>query len=176
MKKIACMAVCIALLVFLIAPVASAQLLDGQWFELKIKSKGLLRNISTEEVTPASYSAVAYLNLQWDNISGGYDYAVRSWDSDSWKTTSGEDSFVYGANENIIPTLTFRSWLSNMEWFSLDPQMSFKIKRDTSGLFKSATTSSLSCGAYGTLTGHRFYGGCTIKGKAIDPSNLPFTP
>jgi hypothetical protein len=37
MKKIACMAVCVSLVVFFIAVTASAQLLDNVWFEVKAK-------------------------------------------------------------------------------------------------------------------------------------------
>ena len=40
MKKIACMAICIALLIFFTAPVASAQILDNVWFEVKVKLSG----------------------------------------------------------------------------------------------------------------------------------------
>lgn len=59
MKKIACMVVCIALLVFLLVPVTSAQLLNNQWFDIKFKANGLFHNPGNVEVTPISYSAVA---------------------------------------------------------------------------------------------------------------------
>ena len=174
MKKIACMTVCIALLVFLVAPVASAQLLDGQWFQMKFKVKGLL--ITGDAVAPANYSGVSYLKLQWNAVSSSYDYEVHSWDGASWRIGTGQDVGLYGPKENVTTEWVSDLYLTNTEHLSFNKQTSFTIKNDSSGQLKSATISSLSCSAYGTWLGSRhFYGGCTMKGKTIDPSKLPFT-
>ena len=178
MKKIACLSVCIAFLIFFTAPVVSAQILDGQWFELKFKTKGLFID-NSDTVTSASYSIVAYLNLEWDNVAQAYDCVVRSKRGDSWGGSGSEDLRVSGTNEEIMAYWFASIWHSAgiLDMFSLTLSTNFKIKKDSTGQFKSATISSLGCVAVGNFSGDGdFYGNCTIKGKSIDPSKLPFTP
>ena len=175
MKKIAYLSVCIAFLIFFTAPVVSAQILDGQWFELKIKIKGLL--VEGDGITSASYSGKAYLNVQWDSVAPGYDYVVRSWDGDSWQSLTGQDVSVYGYNGVIMFEWPSSVYFNTNDSFHLNKVTNFKIKQETDGQLKSATIASQACSVYGSwLYGRRFYGGCTIKGKTIDPSKLPFTP
>ncbi len=178
MKKIVCMTVCIALLVFLVAPIASAQSLDNQWFAITFKAKGLLYNPDNDQVVPVSHSAVAYLYMNWDLVGRNYDYTIYSSTGSAWTGQAHTDQFVYGSNEEVMP-----DWGGSIRINSpsntliVNANISFKIKKDSGGLFKSASLSSLSCSAvenYGS--GERFFGGCTMKGKRIDPSKLPFTP
>ena len=60
MKKIACMVVCIALLIFFMEPVASAQILDNVWFEVKVKLSGY-QVTSENEIFKVNRGSTAYI-------------------------------------------------------------------------------------------------------------------
>jgi len=116
-----------------------AQLLNNQWFEIKFKANGLLHNPGNAEVTPISYSAVAYLRLTWDSLASNYDYMVRAWDGDAWRDYNGTDESVYGANEEILPNWYSQIYRNHNDYFRVTTHIKFKIKKDPEGYSKVQT-------------------------------------
>ena len=167
MKRFSIFAIFVILLVFLSAPVAFGQALDGKWFQLKVGFKGYA--FGTGVLDKISGSATNYMLLTWDNVNSVYNYSIYQSDGTSI-SQGGNPSFrpdLLEYEETAIDAfMTFGRDDSN--YINANLTALIKIKRDSQSALKSATFTSLGCQVYdGEMDGNTAFGGCTIKGKTI---------
>jgi len=172
-KKIARMTICIAFLVLFTAPVAFGQALHDQWFRLKIGISGIMVD-GNDVVTPLTCGCENYMHLVWDTDH----YIYRLFDHAGaeilapWNTTFT----TIGVDENLAVKVETR-FARDSNHIDTYNTSYIQIKKDSHGVFKKATFTGMGCEVHdGLINGQQFYGGCTIKGKTIDSSKLPFTP
>jgi len=167
MKKFSCFAIFAILLVFLSAPVAFGQALDGKWFQLKVGFKGYA--FGPGVLDKISGSATNYMLLTWDNVNSVYSYSIYQSDGTSI-SQGGISSFspdLLEYEETAIDVfMTFGR--DDTNYINANLTALIKIKRDSQSALKSATFTSLGCQVYdGEMDGNSAFGGCTIKGKTI---------
>lgn len=173
MKRFSFVAVFVILLALLTAPLAFGQALHDQWFKLSIGIKGFMVDV-TGELTPLVCGCENYMHLLWDTDH----YTYRLFDH-AGVEIAGPLSTTFttiGADENLVVNLQTR-FARDANHIDTHHTSYIRIKKDSHGVFKKATFTSLGCDVYdGTVGGQDFYGGCTIKGKTIDLKKLPFDP
>jgi outer membrane lipoprotein-sorting protein len=178
MKKIACMAVCIALLIFFMAPVASAQILDDVWFEVKVKLSGY-QVTSENEIFKVNRGSTAYIYTNSYTDTAAYDYEIWTEQNpgDWQRTYSSRHDWIVGNNEELWHYWSWLLFVGNNESATTVMNVLMKITTETDGSFKNAKFSSLGCTVIGgQLNNLPFYGNCKVSGKSIKPTKLPFTP
>jgi hypothetical protein len=175
MKRFSYLLVCAVLLVFLAAPVAFGQALNGQWFQLKVSQKGYA--FGPGGIYKFSGSITNYMLLTWDDGNLVYNYSL--FQPDGTQIPQGVNPFFapIGDNEEIAADVGMEFARDDINYIVSWHTTRITIKRDSQGAFKSATFNSLGCEIIdGEVDGNTAFGGCVIKGKTIDPSKLPFTP
>jgi hypothetical protein len=178
MKRTACMMVCIVLIGFFAVRIAFGQALDGQWFQLKVSHKGY--GFDSNGIYKIRGSITNYMLLTWDGINLRYDF--RLFRADGTEISQGIYGYYpywrpMGDNEEIAADVGMEFAPDSINYIDTHHTSFIKIKRDSKGIFKSATFNSLGCqDINGGIDDKNVYGGCVIKGKTIDPSKLPFTP
>ncbi len=171
----------------------SAQVLDGQWFKLRVQGRGVGL---TDEVSKAKLSFTMYMFLEASPGDGGLSentYDVTFFYEQSPGEWAQVDGGIEGGPEQLdiegdeYMHITQSRFLDNDAgvpdaegsflvgfdgiWTAL-----FKVKTDKEGGFKKATFKSLG-GAIadgGLSDGAGFGGGFTVKGKSVPLSKVPF--
>jgi hypothetical protein len=178
MKKIACMMVCVVLIVLYAVPFTFGQALDGQWFQMKVSHKGY--GVNPGGILKISGSITNYMHLTWDAVHSRYDFRLfRADGSEISQGIYGYNPYwsPMGDNEEIAADVGMEFSPDSMNYIDTHHTSFIKIKRDSKGNFKSATYTSLGCqDINGGIGDKNVYGGCVIKGKTIDPRKLPFRP
>jgi len=169
--------------VLLLAPLASAQgILNGQWFEVKVKTKTLWWQSATTPKESRTDSFTAYMQLAWQSENQGvqeYDCAIWTQDgTGAWVNSDTATWSVYNENDklSLAPDFTQAGavWYVGDKRFTTDANFLLKIATDTVGVFKKATFSSMGCNVTIALPGGSdATGGCSIKGKSLKES--PFS-
>jgi hypothetical protein len=168
MKRFSYLVVFVVILVFLTAPVAFGQALDGKWFQLKISFKGYAFG-GPSGLDKISGSTTNYLNLVWNPGTSSYDYTIYTSDgtplTQSQDTAFSPDILEYAETVRDVGMTFGRDDTNYIDAYHTSL---IKIKRDSQGALKSATFTSLGCEVYdGEAEGNTAFGGCTIKGKTI---------
>jgi hypothetical protein len=182
--KIVGMVLAVAVMIFMIAPFASAQtnanILNDKWFKVKLGLKGYVLDTDEETVlSKGSGSDTTYLHLSYaapnftvttcmqDDLNG------TLWHKNSATISTGD---IYGATypqiwdfdgtpvrfsngDGIGPTSVFDTY----------PTLYMKISVElASGNLKNATISTLSCGLWAELDdGTYAIGSCTFSGSLV---------
>jgi hypothetical protein len=165
----------------LIAPIVSAQKLNGLWFKLKLAGKGEVVDVNTSNIVQkATFNIPVF--AQFSNTVAN-TYTIRYWTQvDGVWTNSNLDT-----PSNIIAIGTNNTFLSDVgATFTGSGSNSVHVfhtifigtKLDSTGVVKSATYSGAGEIIMGTIVDsgvtNFFFGGCTINGATIDPSKFPF--
>jgi len=168
MKRFSYLAIFVILLVFLSAPVAFGQALDGKWFQLKVGFKGYA--FGTGGLDKISGSATNYMLFTWDNINSVYNYSIYQSDGIAIPQDLADASFSTDLLEYEETAINVRMAFGRDDTNYINTNLTalIKIKRDSQSALKSATFTSLGCQVYdGEMDGNTAFGGCTIKGKTI---------
>jgi len=159
-----------------LAPSATAQLLDGQWIKLKVKAKGFTLDMSSVDAK-ATYSDTVYLFLTVDGPE--YDYSITYENAPGeWTTMLFHNCFqpAGGVDSGIV--VDHSMTVPGMDGVSITFSTTFRITftLDGEGALKKAKVKSDSGHiTVGTLDGtNDFFGSVTLKGKTVDPEDLPF--
>jgi hypothetical protein len=180
----------VVVMVFVVAPVASAQtswaILDDAWFMVKLSLKGYLVDTDDETIVgKGSGGNSAYLLM----ISGADNYTLTTCMEDdnntgNWikGTTSGGPigiGSIYGATYPELwdfagNALEFHNGDAN---FSFYPTLYIKVTPDGTTL-KKAKISTVYCGLYaefvsGENAGRSAFGSCKISGSTIPMAKVP---
>ena len=181
MKKIAFIVACIVVLCFFTASLEAAQIFDNVWFKLKVKGKGYsIGGLGVVELTKTSWSSDVYLNVVWLTSQSEFYYGIFMQDtSGAWGFVSSNtlpQTFFAGNTQEILTGNWQMIFLSGGNYYPTYSTNFIKTKRDSFDVLLSATFTSLGCEVTFPESGSIFGGGCTIKGKLVDVSELPFTP
>jgi len=171
----------VAVTVVSIAPIVSAQKLNGLWFKLKLAGKGELLDVNTSNIVQkATFNIPVY--AQFTNTVAN-TYTIHYWTEANgvWTNT------VLDTPSNIIAIGTNNTFLSDVgATFTGSDGNSVHVfqtifigtKLDSTGVVKTATYSGAGEIIMGTIVDNGstnfFFGGCTITGSTIDQSKLPF--
>ena len=186
-KKIFGMVLAVALMVFLIAPIASAQqfagILDGQWFKIKASMKGYEIDNDGTVTGKGSGNGTVYLKMTYDVQE--YTYTVKTCMQDDendsiWHKTTNPDIIsknnIYGA---IYPQvwdfdgnpILFTDGYTNFHVYLL---LYTKISVDKAGSLTTATISTISGSVWAEYDGDDFaLGSCTLSGSTIPATQVP---
>jgi len=181
MKKIACMAMCVALLFVFTTPSAFAQSLGSQWFQVNVKGKGFIFHELTEEYSASTFNVAGYLHIYWNTVELMYNTEVwTTYNGPNWDITHYGAWDLYGANEDFLsPGIIGINDNTGNSW-RIGFIANLKLKKDSSGNIKGITFTDSGCivedSRYTNDSNLRFSGGCKIKGKKVDTSKLPFNP
>lgn len=179
----------VALMIFVIAPMASAQqyvgILNNQWFKVNLSMKGYEIAADGETVGGKdSGSAHVYLLMQYNDISQSYRIAACMQDDvndNIWRYRIGPSPIpianIYGLTyPQVWEFQNNYLWFYNgADNFYVYPTFYTKITADGSNLNK-ATISNVACtiyvdfgdGGYGT-------GSCTLKGSLVPQAKVATT-
>ena len=175
----------VSLMIFVIAPVASAQtyagILDGQWFKVNLSLKGYM--ISGETVLgKRSGSAHAYLYMSY----GASGYTITTCMQDDvndniwylWTAlTPLPIANIYGATYPQVWEFdaNYLQFYNGADTFNVYPTFYTKITAD-GGTLKNATISNVTCALYADLgSGEYGTGSCTIKGPLVPAAKVATT-
>jgi len=180
--KILGMVLAVSLMIFVIAPVASAQtyagILDGQWFKVNLSLKGYA--ISGETVLgKSSGSTHAYLYMSYG--ASGYTITTCIQDDDNdniWHLWTAPTPLpvanIYGATYPQVWEFdaNYLQFYNGGDTFRLYPTFYTKITAD-GGTLKNATISNVACALYADLAGGEYgTGSCTIKGSLVPAAKV----
>ena len=180
-KRIFGIGLAVALVVFMIAPIASAQvdadILDGQWFKVTASLKGY--EISGDTVLGnGTIGGTVYLHTTY--TTGQYTITTCTQDKHNdnlWhkfdNTISTDD--IYGATYPQVWDFgdTPVVFSDGFDTYNAYPILYTKITVDPKGNLKSASISTVSCSVRGELdNGHYITGSCTLKGSFIPATQV----
>ncbi|MCB9897797.1 MAG: hypothetical protein H6825_07325 [Planctomycetes bacterium] len=184
LRRLVASLLCLALFV----PSVAAQHLDGQWFKVSVKAKGLASDPELG-TSKAKGKFTVYLFVQSADppVFGGvssfdYDFDVYSEVSDGvWQVVSSgsfstplDEKAMYGDPDQGIAFDVAVPALGEVDTISVHFTASLKVKTDKEDALKSASFKSLGgLIPSGTSAGEDVIGGATVSGKTIDPSKLP---
>jgi len=177
--RIGCMVLGIALLMFVIAPVASAQI-SGEWFKGSVSLKGyVVDDINSDVEGKDSGKGTVYVNI----VGGTGEYTVTACledrDTDNvWNL--GDPSIISTGDIFTDPSNKYQIW----DFFN-DSVMNFPGPALIYPMFKvtfnkplpAATTASFksfACAGYDVTSGPLYsLGSCSISFKNIDAAKVP---
>ena len=163
----------------LLAPVVSAQKFDGVWFKLKLSIKGWTLDDPTQSIISTfNESPPVYAEFV---STGGHDYDVHFWTlvDGTWSNSYTTGQTLLGTNENFLSDSSVTIVLNGGDAVHTFHTVfiSSKLAGGT-GEVLSATYNGVGEINTGTIliggVTNRAFGGCTLKGKTIDASKLPF--
>ncbi len=171
----------VSLMIFIIAPIASAQtyvgILQNQWFKVTLGVKGYQIGADAETVLgKGSGSAHVYFWMDYDDIGGSYtivtcmedDINDGVWYQRMMLAPLSVDN-IYGATYPQIWDFHGNpiQFYSGAATYNLYPIFYTKITAEGATL-KNATISNVACAAYVDLGGGESgIGSCTLKGSLV---------
>lgn len=149
--------------------------LDNTWFSLKVKTKTLWWQSTSEPIQSRTDSFNAYMHLVWQSENMGIqNYACEIWTQNAtgvWENSDTMAWIIYNENDKVSLVQDFTDavtiWYVGDKRFTTDASFMVKISADSAGAFKKATFSSLGCTVSIALSSGDAIGGCTIKGKSL---------
>jgi hypothetical protein len=179
----------VVIMIFVIAPTASAQtyagILDGQWFKLNLSMKGYQIKADGETVSgKGAGSTHAYLYMSY----GGSGYTITTCMQDDvtdgiWYKNTGAPIPIANIYGSTYPQVwDFQGnplqFFNGADTFSAYLTFDTKITPDKAdpAKLKSATIGNVACALYADLAGGEYgCGSCTIKGSLIPAAKVPTT-
>ena len=171
----------ISIVVFSLAPLASAQHLmpDAAWFKLKVSVKGFTYSTNSSPFEPFSYSATHYLRVS--PTINAYEHNWQMWsinpNTGTWEISTNTTQPMIGKGDGLVHEWG-TTWYWGQAMLGAVISGTMKIKLDGTST-KSAKFTSTGCTVSG-FTGAGVYpyysAGCKVKGTKVDPSKLPFSP
>jgi len=176
----------VSLMIFVMAPTASAQtyagILDGQWFKLNLSMKGYQIKADGETVSgKGAGSTHAYLYMSYNVIDQSYTIMTCMQDDvtdNVWYTRTGAPisiNEIYGATYPQVWDFqgTPLQFFNGADTFNAYPTFYTKVTADGATL-KNATISNVACSLYVDLGGGEYgTGSCTLKGSLVPAAKVP---
>jgi hypothetical protein len=185
--KIVGMVLAVAVMIFVIAPIASAQsnILNGQWFKIKLGLKGYRIADDGTVIGKGSGSKAAYLYFAYSD-AGGAHYTITTCTAgdldDVWRG-SGVDAVIY-LDESIYGATYPQVWefadiplvfYDRSSIFRAYPTIYTKITTKD-GTLKSASISNVACVLSADLLDDEeatyAAGSCSISGSLVSEANV----
>jgi len=174
----------VALMLFVVAPIASAQPYDGilhdKWFKVNLSLKGYVMSGETV-LGKGSGSAHAYLHMVYDGTKQWYTITTCMQDDHidtTWYKNTGAAipmAQIYGSTYPQVWEFdsNYLQFYNGGDTFLLYPTFYTKITADGSTL-KSATISNVSCAVYAYMAGGDYgCGSCSLKGSLVPVDKVP---
>lgn len=174
--------VVVAVLGAFIAPIVSAQKLDGLWFKLKLSGKGSLLDKDTSNVVQKANFSIPVFAKFSNTVGNTYSIKYFTLLDGVWSNTTTVTKAGIGTNTTFLSDngVTFTTSGSTSNSVSTFHTVAISTKLDSTGVVKSATYNGVGEIFTGTIVDlgvtNFFFGGCTLKGNTVAPSKLPFTP
>jgi len=180
------MVLAVALMIFVMAPIASAQqypgILQDQYFKVNLSVKGYTIAADGETVLGKGAGSLhAYLQFAYDNLATSYSIITCMEDDikgNGWHkgNSSGPISIanIYGATYPQVWDLQgiSLSFSDGVNSYDIYPTFYTKITAD-GGTLKNASISNVACAVYADLGGVEYgTGSCTMNGSLILPANV----
>jgi hypothetical protein len=182
--KILGMVLAVGLMVFMIAPIASAQtnadILDGQWFKVKASFKGY--SIADDEETvlgKGSGTTTTYLLFNYD-VNSGYTITTCMQDTffdTLWHKTVNtpiSTDYIYGATYPQVWDFqgNYLRFYDGENTYDIYPTFYTKITADGTTL-KNANIVNVACAIYADLVNDEYgLGSCSLSGPLVKPSQV----
>ncbi len=162
-------------------PMAAAQSLDGVWFKVKVQTKGHSVDKSTGVYGTRNLAITSYVQFHWNSINKWYLADVWNNTSKGWKKASpGPHFFPFPADagtENFFNGIIL--FFAGPEWPVIGTLHAPLITHATDAHGKlQATWKGTGDVIFGSDTTQTklYFGSFNIKGKNVDPGQLPFSP
>jgi hypothetical protein len=181
----------VALMVFMIAPIASAQqfadILNGQWFKIKASMKGYEIDNDNETVTgKGSGNGTVYLKMTFNNKTDPspdtYTITTCMQDDENDSTWHKITNIDIISKENIYGAIYPQVWdfggnpisfTDGYTDFDVYLLLYTKISVDKAGSLKTATISTISGSIWAEFDGGDFaLGSCTLSGSLISATQV----
>lgn len=179
--KIITLVITIGIVVFLSAPLVSAQHLipDELWLKLKVSMKGFTYSTNSSPFEPFSNNSTHYVRVT--PTANAYEHNWQTWsflsNFDSWGVSTTSLNPIFGDENGLVHGWSTTFQLNDAR-LGASINGAIKIKLDGSAT-KSAKFTSTGCTVWGYTGGgvYPYYSaGCKVTGTKIDPSKLPFMP
>jgi hypothetical protein len=175
-EKILLEATVILLLCFLLIPSAFSQTWDNKWFKLKGKAYGYIED-DTGKLIRSRFKGQSYVLFRWDSDNIRYD--LRHWVQDNdgqWISFFSTFQQPVGNNEVLWRDIYTRLQKDD-NWIWVYAVARVKLRPTRLGTVEHAKFVSMGCESpMGSIDGNNFGGTCKLRGKMIDPLDLPFDP
>ncbi len=180
------MVLAVALMIFVMAPIASAQqyagILNDQWFKVNLSVKGYTIAADGETVLGKRAGSLhAYLHFAYDDIATSYSIITCMEDEikgNGWHkgNSSGPISIanIYGATYPQVWDLQgiSLSFSDGVTLFDIYPTFYTKVKAD-GGTLKNASISNVACAVSADFGGGEYgTGSCTITGPLVPAAKV----
>jgi len=166
----------ISLLCLMLLTEASAQVWDNKWFKIKGRAYGFTVN-DQGNLSRTSFYGKSYIYFYWD--SANYRYNISHWVQNgdgSWDSFNGILPLPIGNNEVLWRDIYTRLQDGD-NWIWVYAVTRVQIQQDESNSIEHARFVTMGCESpMGSINGQNFGGRCKLRGKLINPSELPFTP
>jgi hypothetical protein len=166
----------ILLFCLMLTTTAFSQTWDGKWFELRGKAHGYVVD-ETGDLRRANFSGASYIFFHWNSANHRYDLGhwVENADGD-WVSFNGILPSPIG-NDELLWRDIYTRLQNGDNWIWVYATTRVKVKDNESGVTERAWFVAKGCESpMGSIDGQNFGGRCKLKGKMIDPADLPFVP
>ncbi len=175
-KKIFLIGIAILLSFLIFTPNAFSQAWDNKWFKLKGKAQGYREN-ENGKLVRTHFRGTSYVFFSWDSANGRYD--LKHWvqnNDGQWVSFNSTFPQPIGSNEALWRDIYTRLQKDD-NWIWVYAVTRVRIRYNQFGTIDHAWFSSMGCESpIGSINGQNFGGKCKLRGKMIDPLDLPFNP
>jgi hypothetical protein len=175
-KRVILAATVILLFCLMLITNASSQVWDNKWFKFKGKARGYVVK-ENGKLSRTSFKGKSYVFFHWNSPNHRYDlqHWVKNGDGD-WISFNGILSQPIG-NDEVLWRDIYTRLQKDDNWIWVYAVTRVRVKHDESSVIDRARFVSLGCESpMGSIDGQNFGGKCKLRGKMIDPEELPFTP
>ena len=152
---------------------AFSQVWDSKWFKFKGKAHGYVVE-ETGELARTSFEGESYIFFHWNSAKRRYDlqHWVNNGDGD-WISFNGILPPPVG-NEEVLWRDIYTRLQKGDDWIWVYATARMRIRHNESGIIKHAKFVSMGCESpMGSINGQNFGGKCKLRGKMINPEDLP---
>lgn len=154
----------------------SAQMWDNKWFKFKGKARGYVVK-ENGKLARASFKGSSYVLFEWNTPNQRYD--LTHWvqeEDDTWVSFTGILPAPIG-NEEVLWRDIYTRLQKGDDWIWVYAVTRVRINYNPMGSIEHARFKSMGCESpMGLIGGEQFGGKCRLRGKMVDPEDLPFAP
>lgn len=155
---------------------AFSQVWDNKWFKFKGKAYGY-REDDNGKLIKTHFRGKSYVFFSWDSVNIRYE--LRHWVQNNvgeWISFNSTFPQPIGNNEALWRDIYTRLQRDD-NWIWAYAVARVRLRYNRVGTIEHAWFSSMGCESpVGSIDGKNFGGKCKLRGKMIDPLDLPFDP
>ncbi len=155
---------------------AFSQVWDNTWFKFKGEAYGY-REDDNGKLIKTHFRGKSYVFFSWDSVNIRYE--LRHWVQNNvgeWISFNSTFPQPIGNNEALWRDIYTRLQRDD-NWIWAYAVARVRLRYNRVGTIEHAWFSSMGCESpVGSIDGKNFGGKCKLRGKMIDPLDLPFDP